>query len=68
MSIYADNYVVDELTGEVKLIKHLNKMRIDRGWKSAGGWNKSGKKARDRKSSNIWNKKRRMKKIEIENS
>jgi hypothetical protein len=25
MSIYATNYVVDELTGDKKLIKHLNK-------------------------------------------
>lgn len=50
MSIYADNYIVDELTGEKKLVKHLNKARIDRGkWNSTpGGWNKSGKKKRAR--------------------
>ena len=48
MSIYANNYIIDEITGEKKLVKHLNKSRIDRGkWNSTpGGWNKSGKKAR----------------------
>ena len=72
MSIYATNWIIDELTGEPKLVKHLNKLRIDRGtWnKTSGGWNKSGKKSRLRKSSNILNKKSRMtsKKIETENS
>jgi hypothetical protein len=50
MSIYATNYIVDELTGVKKLIKHLNKCRIDRGtWnRTPGGWNKSGNKARIR--------------------
>jgi hypothetical protein len=71
MSIYATNYIVDELTGEAKLVKHLNKKRIDRGgWNSTpGGWNKSGKKARQRKTSNIFNKKNRVysKKIKMEN-
>ena len=63
MSIYATNFIVDEETGEVKLIKHLNKIRVDRGsWNStSGGWNKSGRKARIRKQSNILNKQGRMK-------
>ena len=62
MSIYATNWIVDELTGETKLVKHLNKVRIDRGSYNAtsGGWNKSGRRARLRKSSNIFNKKSRM--------
>jgi len=52
MSIYIDKYTVDELTGEVKVIKRLNKANSDayRGsWnchKRAKGWNKSGKLAR----------------------
>lgn len=48
MSIYADNYIVDVLTGEKKLIKHLNKLRVDRSIhnKRSCGWNKSGKKQR----------------------
>ena len=48
MSIYATNYVVDELTGDKKLIKHLNKCRIHRYTLNIppGGWNKSGNKAR----------------------
>jgi hypothetical protein len=49
MSIYADNYIVDEVTGEVKLVKHLNKFRMDRGRKSSSKWNKSGKDTRRRK-------------------
>ena len=61
MSIYATNFIVDEETGEVKLIKHLNKIRVDRGWGNSIGWNKSGKKARLRKRSNILNKQDRMK-------
>jgi len=69
MSIYASNYIVDELTGEAKLVKHLNKHRIDRGvWNSTpGGWNKSGKKARQRKISNILNKKDRVFSKKMEN-
>jgi hypothetical protein len=71
MSIYASNYIVDELTGEAKLVKHLNKSRIDRGAYNStpGGWNKSGKKARQRKRSNIFNKRTRVysKKIKMEN-
>ena len=49
MSIYADNWIVDE-DGKPKLVKHLNQRRIDRGcWNyTPGGWNKSGKKARVR--------------------
>jgi len=51
MSRYANNYIIDELTGEPKLVKHLNKIRVDRGgWnKTSGGWNKTGKKARMKK-------------------
>lgn len=52
MSIYATNFIVDEETGEVKLIKHLNKIRVDR-WnvskRGSGKWNKSGIKAREMK-------------------
>jgi len=68
MSIYATNYIVDELTGEVKLVKHLNKRRIDRGIgnKTPGGWNKSGKKARLKKLYNTFNKRVRVK-IKMEN-
>ncbi len=55
MSIYATNFIVDENTGEEKLVKHLNKKRIDRGgwnqYSHAKGWNKSGKKARMKKTS-----------------
>ena len=53
MSIYAKNYTVDETTGEVSLIKHLNKTRIDRGTSSSKGWNKSGKKARYKKKGEL---------------
>jgi hypothetical protein len=55
MSIYAKNLIVDEVTGEVKLVKHLNQIRVDRGngWRSPGKWNKTGKKARINKR---WNK------------
>lgn len=52
MSIYATNFVVDEENGEVKLIKHLNKIRVDRGTTSkrrSGKWNKSGIIAREQK-------------------
>lgn len=54
MSIFATNFTVNENTGEVSLIKHLNKCRVDRGgWNSTpGGWNKSGKKARIMKRYN----------------
>ena len=55
MSIYATNFITDEETGEKKLVKHLNKIRIDRGgwnrYSHAKGWNKSGKKARMEKCS-----------------
>ena len=56
MSKYATNVTVDENTGEKKLIKRLNKKRIDRSTlsKPPGGWNKSGSKARENKK---WNKK-----------
>lgn len=49
MSIYAQNYTIDEVTGEVKLVKHLNKIRVDRGCKSSSKWNKSGKDTGKRK-------------------
>lgn len=51
MSIYAKNLIIDEVTGEVKLVKHLNQIRVDR-WSAfgrVGGWNKTGKKARIKK-------------------
>ena len=55
MSIYADNWIIDEITGEKKLVKHLNKKRVDRGrWnKTSGAWNKNGKKARINKSKSF---------------
>jgi hypothetical protein len=53
MSIYAKNYTVDEITGKVSLIKHLNKNRIDRGRSSSKGWSKSGKKARYKKKGEL---------------
>lgn len=54
MSIFANNYIVDEETLEAKLPKHLNKIRIDRGAynRTPGGWNKSGNKARIRGGNN----------------
>lgn len=60
MSIYATNWIIDELTGEAKLVKHLNKVRIDRNytWGASGGWNKNGKKARKKKSHMKGSKKR----------
>ena len=59
MSIYATNYILDEETGEAKLVKHLNKQRVDRNfsWNASGGWNKSGKKARMKKNWQKGNKK-----------
>jgi len=50
MSIYAKNFIIDEETGEPKIVKHLNKRRVDRKCgMSSGGWNKNGKKARLKK-------------------
>lgn len=47
MSYFADKYIIDKETGDVKLLKHLNKCRIHRGYNTTpGGWNKSGSKAR----------------------
>ena len=47
MSIFATNWIVDEETGEVKLVKHLNKLRMDHYTPyRVRGWNKSGAKAR----------------------
>ena len=61
MSIYATNYIVDELTGEAKLVKRLNKTRIDRFTIGrVGGWNKSGKKVRVKKR---WKSPKNRKKI-----
>lgn len=53
MSIYARNFVMDEETGEPKLIKHLNQKRIDRCYAGTppGKWNKTGKKRRMRDCS-----------------
>jgi len=51
MSIYATNYIVDD-EGDPILVKHLNKVRIDRlAGQRPGGWNKSGSKARIEKRS-----------------
>lgn len=51
MSYYATNFIIDMETGELKLVKHLNKVRIDRcgAHKSTRGWNKSGSKSRSHK-------------------
>jgi hypothetical protein len=51
MSKYATNFVIDELTGEKRLIKHLNKIKINRVTVKAtsGSWNKTGKAARIKK-------------------
>lgn len=53
MSIYATNFIVDEETGESKLIKHLNQSRIDRCYAGTppGKWNRQGKKARLKKKN-----------------
>ena len=69
MSIYATNFVIDE-EGNPIIIKHLNKIRVDRfGWNYPGGWNKSGKKARINKRSNITNtKERRYWKLKCKNN
>ena len=68
MSMFATNFTVDENTGEVKLIKHLNKIRIDRNysWGVSGGWNKNGKKARRKKQHMKGSKKRIFKIIKKE--
>ena len=59
MSIYARNFTVDENTGEAKLIKHLNQLRIDRGRfnRTPGGNNKSGASSRLKKRYEKGNKK-----------
>ncbi len=48
MSIYATKYIIDEDTGESVLVKHLNKIRVDRITlrPRVGGWNKSGRASR----------------------
>ena len=48
MSIYATNWIICKITGKPKLIKHLNKIRMDRNstFKKSKGWNKTGVKAR----------------------
>lgn len=55
MSIYATNFIMDEETGNPKLVKHLNKTRVDRGCASIppGGWNKKGSKQKEKK---FWSK------------
>jgi hypothetical protein len=63
MSIYAKNKIVDETTGEEKLVKHLNKDRIDRGRSKVGGWNKTGKKARVKKRSGKGKSKKKFKEL-----
>jgi hypothetical protein len=51
MSKYATNFIIDEETGEVKLIKRLNKKRIHRLTLSRppGGWNKKGNAHKEKK-------------------
>ena len=53
MSIYATNFIIDEETGEAKLVKHLNKARIDRCYAGTppGKWNKTGRKKRTKLTS-----------------
>ena len=55
MSIYATNFIVDEETGEAKLIKRLNKEKINRrtAFTPPGGWNKKGNKQKEIK---YWSK------------
>lgn len=69
MSIYATNFIIDEETGEAKLVKHLNQRRIDRStWikNESKGWNKSGKKARSNKLHNLLTiKERRLWKLKL---
>jgi hypothetical protein len=49
MSIYATNFIIDE-EGKPVLIKHLNKIRVDRSSLfRVRGWNKTGVKARRKK-------------------
>jgi hypothetical protein len=63
MSIYAKNFILDELTSEPKIVKHLNKKRIDRGgWNqnsNGKSWNKSGKRARINKTRKLHTDKER---------
>ena len=56
MSIYAKKFIIDEETGEKKLIKRLNKTKVNRSTASIppGGWNKSGSKQKEKK---FWKKK-----------
>jgi hypothetical protein len=66
MSIFATNWIVDEETGEAKIVKHLNKIRIDRYTPHrVGGWNKSGKRIRVQKRSSRHGKDLRMTPIVI---
>jgi hypothetical protein len=68
-SIFATDFVVDEVTGEVKLIKHLNKDRVDRSTcrSRTGKWNKTGNRARMKGNKGPYNSKSQ-RKTEIEKS
>ena len=68
-SIFATEFVVDEVTGEVKLIKHLNKDRVDRCTlrSRTRKWNKTGNRARMKGNKHPYNSKSQ-RKIEIEKS
>jgi len=50
MSIFATKYIIDD-NGNPILLKHLNKIRINRNgtFYHPGKWNKTGKKARIKK-------------------
>lgn len=67
MSIYADVYIIDLESGKAKLVKHLNKTKIDRGGHNVapGGWNKTGKKAQLKKFKGYYLSRSRRKKFII---
>lgn len=68
MSKFAKNKIVDEATGEEKLVKHLNKIKIDRSRynRRAKKWNKTGKKARNKKRSDKGTSKKKFKELKEE--
>lgn len=51
MSKYVNKIIIDEETGKPKIVKHLNKIKINRKTlkKAPGGGNKSGANARIKK-------------------
>lgn len=64
MSIYAKNFIIDE-TGEAKLVKHLNQIRVDRCYAGTppGKWNKTGKKKRTLNWSKTSQEKREIERV-----